>query len=228
MPTRVLLVDDHGIVRMGLRKLLEKQGFAVVADADDGRAAIESAREISPDVVIMDIVMPGLNGIDATRQIAALQPPPKVVMLTGYLDRKIAATAIAAGASALVPKTSAFEELAEAIQTVMEGKVYISPRLPGDIVLPDSNGNGAAHKSLTGREREVLQLIAEGKSTKQIAYSLDLSTKTIETHRRMIMEKLGIDNVADLTKYAVREGLTSLWCGQSSNGLRAGASPPVV
>lgn len=214
MPARILLVDDHRIVRDGLRALLQSQSdLQVVAEADDGRTAIQLASELSPDVIVMDISMPDLNGIDATRQIHAARPNCKVVVLTAHFDHRMATQVMDAGAKGLVPKDAAFEELALAIRTVMSGKNYLSPRLPSDIVASISSGsNGAdgAFRSLSGREREVLQLIAEGKSTKEIAFHLDLSTKTIETHRRQIMEKLAIDNVADLTKYAVREGLTSL------------------
>jgi DNA-binding NarL/FixJ family response regulator len=228
MPTRVLLVDDLRIVRGGLRALLEARGFEVVAEADDGRTAIQLSDDLSPDVVIMDVYMPGLNGIDATRRIAASTPAPKVVVLTAFLDHRVATNMLAAGAKALVPKTAAFEELTNAIDTVMDGKIYLSPSFGGDTSSAVSPSETAStNKSLTTREREVLQLIAEGKSTKEIAYHLDLSTKTIETHRRQIMEKLAIDNVADLTKYAVREGLTSLWYGHSPHALGAAASPNI-
>jgi DNA-binding NarL/FixJ family response regulator len=216
MPTRILLVDDHQMIRDGLRLLLTAEhDLKLLGEAATGRQAVLLTKELSPDVVVMDIAMPDLNGVDATRQIISHCPGVKVVVLSANVDQRLASQIMAAGATGLIPKEAAFEELALAIRTVVAGKTYISPRLPGDTVaslLHSSsklhNGNGMF--KLTSREREVLQLMAEGNATKAIAYHLQLSVKTVETHRRRLMTKLGIDNVAGLTKYAVREGLTGL------------------
>jgi DNA-binding NarL/FixJ family response regulator len=215
MSVRVLLVDDHAIIREGLRSLLEKQpDLEVVADADDGRRAIELVRELCPDVVVMDITMPRLGGIEATRQITGEFPAVKVIALSIHSRRRFVADMLRAGASGYILKECLFDELVQAIRAVSEGGRYLSPRIT-DVVVDDyvkrlSSGDESPLRSLTGREREVLQLVAEGKSTKQIAQELHVSTKTIEANRRQIMEKLDMHSVAELTKYAVREGLTSL------------------
>jgi DNA-binding NarL/FixJ family response regulator len=215
MSVRVLLVDDHAIIREGLRSLLEKQpDLEVVADADDGRRAIELVRELCPDVVVMDITMPRLGGIEATRQITGEFPAVRVIALSIHSRRRFVADMLRAGASGYILKECLFDELVQAIRAVSEGGRYLSPRIT-DVVVDDyvkrlSSGDESPLRSLTGREREVLQLVAEGKSTKQIAQELHVSTKTIEANRRQIMEKLDMHSVAELTKYAVREGLTSL------------------
>jgi two-component system response regulator NreC len=213
MSIRILLADDHKIVRDGLRALLHSQhDLELIAEAEDGRAAVNLATMHSPDVVVMDISMPHLNGVEATRQIKLVCPTAKVVILSAHADHKLAIEAINAGATALVPKGAAFEELVLAIRTVVEGKLYLSPSLRGDVVgallSSSSQTDGKAFSALTPREREVLQLMAEGKATKEIANVLDLSTKTVETYRNQLKAKVGIDNVAELTKYAVRLGLT--------------------
>ena len=215
MSIKVLLVDDHAIIREGLRSLLEKQpDLEVVADADDGRRAIELVRELSPDVVIMDVTMPRLGGIEATRQITGEFPAVKVIALSIHSRRRFVADMLSAGASGYILKECLFDELVQAIRAVSEGGRYLSPRIT-DVVVDDyvkrlSSGDESPLRSLTGREREVLQLVAEGKSTKEISMELHVSTKTIEANRRQIMEKLDIQSVAELTKYAIREGLTSL------------------
>ncbi|HUV65694.1 MAG TPA: response regulator transcription factor [Sedimentisphaerales bacterium] len=215
MKVKVLLVDDHAIIREGLRSLLEKQpDLEVVADADDGRRAIELVRELSPDVVIMDVTMPRLGGIEATRQITGDFPAVKVIALSIHSRRRFVADMLSAGAAGYILKECLFDELVQAIHAVSEGGRYLSPRIT-DVVVDDyvkrlSSGDESPLRSLTGREREVLQLVAEGKSTKQIALELHVSNKTIEANRRQIMEKLDMHSVAELTKYAVREGLTSL------------------
>jgi DNA-binding NarL/FixJ family response regulator len=231
---KVLLADDHRIVREGLKSLLQSQAdMQVVAEAADGRQAVQMARELAPDVVVMDVAMPQLNGIEATRQIAADEPGMKVVALSMHSDRRYVSEALKAGASGYVLKDGAFEELITAIRAVVSNKVYLSPRVAGVVVedyvrrLPGrGNGGGtAAHAAggaadeaarrgafdaLTPREREVLQLMAEGYATKEVAHRLHVSVKTVETHRRQIMEKLDLHSVAELTKYAIREGLTTL------------------
>jgi DNA-binding NarL/FixJ family response regulator len=224
---KILLADDHQMFREGLRTLLESNdGFEVVGEANDGREAVELARKLHPDVVVMDVAMPDLNGIEATRKIRHEPDAPKVVALSMHTDRRFTSEMIKAGANGYVPKDGAFEELAQAVRTVAAGKVYLSPRVAGAVVeeyvrssgapaapaaAPSSNPSGrSAFEALTPREREVLQLMAEGQATKEIARSLDVSVKTVETHRRQIMEKLDIYSVAELTKYAIREGLTSV------------------
>lgn len=204
------------MLREGLRRLLEAEGdIEVVAEAQDGRTAVRLAGELHPEVVVMDIAMPDLNGIDATRQIKLKLPDTKVVALSAHADRRTASAVLASGASAFVPKDAAFEELVTAIRAAIARQVYISPRIAGDVVEqflanPDGGGGNAVFKVLTAREREVLQLMSEGKATKEIAHHLHVSVKTIETHRRQVMEKLNLHSVAELTKYAIREGLTAL------------------
>ena len=215
MSIKVLLVDDHAIIREGLRSLLEKEPkMEVVADTDDGRKARELVRELSPDVVIMDITMPGLNGIEATRQITAEYPGVKVIALSIHSKRRYVADMLSAGAAGYILKECLFDELVQAIQAVAAGGQYLSPRIT-DVVVSDyvkrlSAASDSPVAALTSREREVLQLVAEGKPTKQIALELHVSTKTIEANRRQIMEKLNRHSVAELTKYAIREGLTTL------------------
>ena len=216
MTIRILIADDHQIVRQGLRTLLEKEpDMAVVAEADDGRATVRLVREKSPEVVIMDVAMPDLNGIEATRQILAEFPKIKVIALSMYADQRFVLNMLKAGASGYLLKDCAFEELIRAIRLVMAHKTYLSPGVT-DIVVKDytAGGNNSSQPSvfsvLSPREREVLQLMAEGRTTSQIAGLLHVSVKTVETHRQQIMHKLKIHSVAELTKYAIREGLTSL------------------
>lgn len=215
MGTRIILADDHKIVRDGLRALLEKQpGMEVIADAEDGRTTVRLAGKLKPDVVIMDIGMPDLNGIDATRQIVSQLPDVKVIGLSMHSDKRFVAQMFKAGASAYLLKDCAFEELFRAVQVVLAGQTYLSPEIAGpvmeDYVRHISAADNTGFPVLTAREREVLQLLAEGNSTKQVAAHLNVSMKTIETHRQQIMGKLNVQNVADLVKYAIREGLTSL------------------
>ena len=215
MSTRIILADDHKIIRDGLASLLEKENdIEIVAQAEDGRATVELVAELSPDVVIMDIGMPNLNGIEATRHIAGEFPDVRTIALSMHSDKRFVTEMLKAGASGYLLKNCAFDELATAIRTVMMGKTYLSPSITDVVVdsyvraAPD--GEPTVFSMLTNREREVLQLLAEGRTTKQIAIHLYVSAKTIETHRAKIMKKLDIDNMASLTKYAVREGLTSL------------------
>ena len=215
MSIRVLLVDDHAIIREGLRSLLEKQqDMEVVADTDDGRKGIELVRELSPDVVIMDVTMPGLNGIEATRLITGESPKVKVIALSIHSQRRFVADMLSAGAAGYILKECLFDELAQAIRGVAAGGKYLSPRI-ADVVVDDyvkrlSWTADSPLLALSGREREVLQLVAEGKSTKEIALELHVSTKTIDANRRQVMEKLDVHSIAELTKYAVSEGLTTL------------------
>ena len=215
MSIRILLADDHGIIRQGLHSLLDKQpDMEVIAEAEDGRKALDLVRELVPDIVIMDVTMPNLNGVDATRQIVERFPKIKVIALSIHSNRRFVADMLKAGASGYILKECLFDELVRAIRTVVADSIYLSPRITS-IVIDDyvsiiPNNEISISSVLTKREREVLQLLAEGKSTKQIALALHVSTKTIEANRRQIMEKLDIHSVAELTKYAVREGLTSL------------------
>jgi len=215
MGTRILLADDHAIIRQGLCSLLETQpDIEVVGAADDGRKALELARELKPDVVIMDVSMPNLNGIDAARKIVSDCPGVKIIALSMHSSRRFVSGMLKAGASGYILKECLFDELIGAIETVSRGGIYLSPRITGvvveDYVKRLSGEDESEQALLTEREREVLQLLAEGKSTKQIAIQLHVSGKTIESNRRRIMEKLGAHSVAELTKYALREGLTSL------------------
>jgi len=215
MSVKILLADDHGIIRQGLHSLLEKQpDMEVVAEAKDGRMALDLVQELLPDIVIMDVTMPNLNGVDATRQIVDRFPEVKVIALSIHSNRRFITDMLKAGASGYILKECLFDELVRAIRTVTTDSIYLSPRITSIVIddyvniMPDDKVSISS--ILTEREREVLQLLAEGKSTKQIALALHVSTKAIEANRRQIMEKLDIHSVAELTKYAVREGLTSL------------------
>lgn len=215
MTIKVLLADDHKIVRDGLRTLLEKHAdIAVLGEAEDGREALQLAGKLSPDVVVMDIAMPELNGIEATRQILSEHPGIKIVALSMHSDKRFVSEMLKAGASAYLLKDCAFEELITAIRTIMKGKIYLSPGIAGvvlaDYIRSDRKSEPSVFSQLSDREREVLQLMAEGKTTKEVAAHLNVSIKTVETHRTNIMTKLDIHSIAELTKYAVREGLTSL------------------
>ena len=215
MAIRIMLVDDHKMIRDGLRALIEKHhNMEVVGEAADGQIAIQTARKLSPDVIVIDIGMPELNGIEATRRIMALKSKPRVIGLSMHADRRYVSQMLKAGASGYILKDSAFEELVQAIETVVKGRTYLSPQIAGTVVTEfkrtAKDDDGTVFSLLTEREREVLQQISEGCSTKEIASSLGVSVKTIETHRRQIMEKLNLHSVAELTKYAVKEGLTEL------------------
>ena len=215
MSLRILLADDHRIMREGLRSLLEKQpDTEVIAEAENGRTTVQMSRRFKPDIVLMDIIMPDLNGIEATRQILAELPDIKVIALSMHSDKKFVVEMLGAGASGYLLKDTAFEELGKALHTVVNNRTYLSPKIAG-LMAEDYSPSIATKDSLvspvlTSREREVIQLIAEGKTTKQIASLLNVSVKTVETHRKKIMDKLGTNSVAELTKYAIREGLTSL------------------
>ena len=215
MSTRILLADDHKIMRDGLRSLLEQQpDMQVVGEAEDGREAVRLAQELSPDVVVMDIAMPGLNGIDAARQITLETPGVKVIALSVHSDRGFVASMLGAGASAYLEKNCAFAELAHAIRAVKANRKYLSAGITGvvvgDFVHHASQPEHAVADTLTVREREVLQLLAEGKSTRETAAILCVSGKAVEATRQRIREKLGLHSIAELTKYAIQTGLISL------------------
>ena len=215
MTVKILIADDHQIVRQGLRFLLEKESdLRVVAEADDGRSTVRLVRELNPAVIIMDVAMPDLNGIEATRQIIAEFPGTKVIALSMYADRRFVMNMLKAGALGYLLKDCAFEELIRAIRVVLAHKTYLSPGVT-DILVKDYKmgvqvNEPSAFGVLTSREREVLQLMSEGNSTTKIAENLHVSIKTVESHRQQLMQKLNIRSVAELTKYAIREGLTTL------------------
>ena len=213
--TRVIVADDHRILREGIRTLiLRHKEMAVVAEAENGRETVRLARELSPDVIIMDITMPGMNGMEATRQILAEQPGIKVIALSMHSDKRFVANMLNAGASGYLRKDCAADELIEAIGTVMKGEIHLSPKIVGvvakDFAKPGEVLEEPDSVRLTSREHEVLQLLVEGKSTKEMADILDISGRTIEKYRKNIMEKVNVRSLSALTKYAIREGITPL------------------
>jgi DNA-binding NarL/FixJ family response regulator len=212
---RVVIAEDQTLMRELLGSLLGcAPGIELVGVAPDGRSLMDLVRAHAPDLVLTDIVLPDLNGIDATRAICADYPGTKVLVISGHTERQIVAEAFRAGASGFLSKSCAREEVVHAVAVVAGGEAYMTPVLAGQLVrdlafAPSPNG-GSAWTSLSTREREVLQLISEGKSTKEIAEALGVSVKTVETHRQQVLSKLGLKSTADLVKYAIREGLTSL------------------
>ena len=211
---RILLVDDHKVMREGLRLLLDHhQDMVVVGEADHGRDALAMCDKLELDVVVMDVAMPELNGIETTRRLLTRHPEIKVVALSMYNERRILAEMLQAGASALVVKGSATEELVQAIRAARAGERFIAPEIAatvGGVFHDTSSVDQVAPAVLTNRELEVLQLVAEGGTTKSIGTRLNISAKTVDTHRQNIMRKLNLRTVAELTKYAVREGITTL------------------
>lgn len=215
MKYRIFIADDHRIVRDGLRSLIERENdLELVGMAENGRQALQMTRKLKPDVVIMDISMPDLNGIDATSQIVDEVPGVKVIALSMHSEKQLIDGMLQAGAAGYLLKESAFEELIKAIRIVCAGKKYLSPDVTDTVLQsylnPPSDNDYYQSSGLTLREREVLQLIVEGGTTKQVASRLNISIKTVESHRSRIMEKLDLRSVAELTKYALRHGITSL------------------
>jgi DNA-binding NarL/FixJ family response regulator len=211
---RVLLVDDHKLMREGLRRILEgASGIEVVGEAQDGASALQAIPDLHPDVVVMDVGMEGMNGIEATQRLRETHPRIKVVALSAHADKRYVRNMIRAGAAAYVLKEAASEDLLRAVRAASQGEHYLSPRITGCVLegwtapAPEPTSAGDL---LGAREREVLRLLAEGKTSKEIAVQLSLSVKTVETHRRNLAHKVGLHSIAELTKYAVREGLTSL------------------
>jgi len=210
---RLLIVDDHPLIRAGLRALLEhKLDQPQIVEAADGREAIEIAAKVQPDIVLLDISMPGMNGVDAARRLTTELPSCKVIMLSMHCNEERVAECLRAGASGYLVKDGAVSEVMAAIEAATHGEVYISPRVPTAVwtLLQRKSEVSSPLQLLSARQREVLQLIAEGQSTKEIGYRLNLSGKTVETHRRLLMQRLDIHDVAGLARFAVRAGLVSL------------------
>lgn len=204
---RVLLADDHQIVRQGFRALLEREHIDVVAEAGDGQQAVELAREHQPDVAVLDIAMPGLNGLDAGRAILEASPRIAIILLTVHTEEHHIATALRAGFRGYLVKTQAVDDLVHAVRAVAAGGLSLSPSISHFLVDAYLTGSAAPVDPLTGRERQVLQLVAEGKTTKEIAASMGISVKTAESYRAHVMEKLNIHDTAGLVRYAIRRGL---------------------
>lgn len=210
-----MLADDHKILRTGIREMLEKQtDIQVVGEAEDGKTAVKLAMELNPDIIIMDIAMPDLNGIEATYQITSSNKNIKVIALSMYADRRFVRGMLKAGAIGYLLKDCALEDLMSAIKAAVENRVFMSPKI-ADIIVKNhiqqlKKTDFSVYSVLSSRERQVLQLLAEGSSTREISEKLSISIKTVETHRQQIMGKLNINNIAGLTKYSIKEGLTSL------------------
>ena len=204
-PLSVFIADDHKIIRDGLRVLLEREkGFTVVGEASDGRAVVDRVLPLNPDILIVDLAMPELNGIEAVRQLRLKEYTGIVIMLSMHDERRYVAQAIEAGINAYVHKDHAFQQVVTAITNAREGRAWLSPELK---CVNEFGGVSTLHQLLSMREREVLQLIAEGRGTKEIAFNLKLSPKTVEAHRIKLYTKLKVQSVADLTRIAIREGL---------------------
>jgi DNA-binding NarL/FixJ family response regulator len=207
MPIRILLADDHEIVRQGLKALLEQKGYQVVGEAANGHDALKLAAKTKPDVAVFDLTMPLLNGLDATHEMAAILPKTPVVLLTMHTEEQYILDALRAGARGYVLKSEAATNLVAAIEEVAQGGSYLSPRVSRAVVLAYLDKGKRPEDPLSSRERQVLQLIAEGKATKEVADVLGISVKTAESHRSRIMEKLNTHGTAALVRYAIRRGL---------------------
>ncbi len=215
MKKRILLADDHEIVREGLRALIEKRtDMEVTGEANSGWEAVRLVRKLTPDLIIMDISMPDLNGIDATRQVLAESPKVRVVALSMHSDKRFVLGMLKSGARGYLLKESAFRELISAIEAVLADQIYLSPKIAGTVINDFVQSISARDISdsylLTDGERAVLQLIAEGRVTREIAAKLHISVKTVEARRKKMMEKLKLNNLAELIKFAVREGITTI------------------
>ncbi len=208
MPIQVMLADDHQLVRQGLRAILEREGFKVVGEAANGQEAVKLASKHHPDVAVLDIAMPLLNGLDAAREIQVVSPNTKTILLTMHTEDHYILEGLRVGAKGVVMKSHASEDLVQAIRQASRGRTYLSPEVSQAVVDAYRNKIDLRSEPLSPRERQVLQLIAEGKSTKEAASLLGISVKTAETHRTRIMEKLDIHETASLVRYAIRRGLT--------------------
>jgi DNA-binding NarL/FixJ family response regulator len=217
-PIRILLADDHALVRAGIRALVQKvEGLEVVGEASNGREAFRLVRSVEPDVVLMDVAMPELNGLDAIPRILQHDPKIAVIILSMHATREYVLRALQAGAAGYVLKNAAVDELETAIRTVARGDKYLTPAISEQLIGGITNAKGepaggaaVAPESLTQRQREILQLIAEGRTTREIAALLHISVKTVETHRMMLMDRLNLHDVAGLVRYAIRVGLVTL------------------
>lgn len=210
MAIQVILADDHLIVREGLKSLLEREGFQVVGEASDGHEAVRIAQSLHPDVAVLDFAMPLLNGIDAAREIHKVSPSTKIIVLTMYNENRYVFEALRAGVKGYVLKSQAAEDLARAIQEVSRDSVYLSPGISSSVVEAFLMKHNIPQEPLSARERQVLQLVAEGKSTKEVAAILGVSIKTAESHRFNLMRKLDIHETVSLVRYAIREGLIQI------------------
>jgi DNA-binding NarL/FixJ family response regulator len=207
MPLRIILADDHLIVRQGLRSILEQEAHTVLGEAGDGREAIRLAQELRPDVAVLDLAMPLLNGLDAAREIVRVSPQTKTILLTMHTEDPYVMEAMRAGVNGYLLKTQAAQDLVQAVREVSRGAMYLSPGISRTVVEAYLAKSELPPDPLTSREREVLQLIAEGKTTKEVAVILGVSVKTAESHRTRIMGKLEIHETATLVRYAIRRGL---------------------
>jgi DNA-binding NarL/FixJ family response regulator len=213
---RILIADDHEVARKGIRSLLESRpGWEVCGEARDGREAVESAAKLRPDVLLLDIGMPNLNGLDATRQILTVIPNARILILTVHDTEQVVREVLAAGARGYVLKSDAGRDLVTAVEALQYRRTFFTSRVAqmmlDGYLRPHTENDGSGHGVLTPREREVIQLVAEGKSTKEVATALSLSVKTAETHRTNLMRKLDLHSVAALTLYAVRNGIVQLY-----------------
>jgi DNA-binding NarL/FixJ family response regulator len=207
MPLKILLADDHAVVRQGLRALLEREGFQVVGEASDGLEATRLAQKMQPDVAVLDVSMPLLNGIDAAREISKISPASKMVLLTMHTEDHLVLESLRAGVRGYVLKTRAADELVQAIRAVARGEMYLTQSISRTVVEAFLSKDSLPESPLSDRERQVLQLVAEGKTNKEVASLLNISVKTAESHRSNIMDKLNIHDVAGLVRYAIRNGL---------------------
>jgi DNA-binding NarL/FixJ family response regulator len=207
MPLRILLADDHAVVREGLRVLLEREGFLFAGEASDGREAIQLCVQHKPDIAVLDLAMPLLNGIDAAREIIKANSKIKVILLTMHTEDHLVLESLRAGVTGYVLKTRASSELVQAIRAVSKGEMFLTQSISRTIVQAFLNKDDVEDRFLSDRERQVLQLVAEGKTTKELATILGISAKTAESHRSNIMDKLDIHDVAGLVRYAIRTGI---------------------
>ena len=209
MPIRLLLAEDHVLVRQGLRALLEQAGMVVIGEASDGPEALQLAHAHQPDVAVLDIAMPHLNGLETARRLRESEPQTKIIVLTMHTEAPYVLEALQAGAVGYVLKTQAATDIVQAIHAALQGAIYLSPRVTNAVVQAYLTGATLPSDPLTSREREIVQLIAEGQTTKEIAAHLGLSVKTVESHRINLMRKLDIHETATLVRYAIRRGLTT-------------------